>query len=218
MERLYVFDAYGTLFDVHSAVARHCEAIGPQAQRLSELWRSKQLEYTWTLTLMGRYRDFWQLTCDALDHAIAATGPLDAAMRDELLGAYRRLDAYGEVGNVLSALRRRGGRTAILSNGTAAMLGDAIQSAGLSGLFDTVFSLDPLQRYKTHSSCYALVCDQFGVAPQAVSFQSSNRWDIAGAAAFGMKTVWINRHGQPDEYADLPPDRVLDSLSGLLLD
>lgn len=215
---VYVFDAYGTLFDVHSAVARHRAAIGPEADRLSALWRTKQLEYTWTRSLMSRYRDFWALTEEALDFGIAATAVNVAAeLRDDLLDAYRTLDAYPEVPGVLAVLKARGAATAILSNGTPKMLGAAIEAAGIGDLLDAVLSVDPLKLFKTAPRAYGLVGERFGCEPEEVSFQSSNRWDIAGASAFGFRTVWINRPGAPDEYGDLPPDRVLSGIDGLLV-
>ena len=217
MARVYVFDAYGTLFDVHSAVARHREAIGPEADRLSALWRVKQLEYTWTRSLMSRYRDFWALTVEALDFAIAATvGELPAALREDLLDAYNSLDAYPEVPEVLSRLKAQGAATAILSNGAPKMLGAAIEAAGIGDLLDAALSIDALKLFKTAPRAYGLVGERFGCAPAEVSFQSSNRWDVAGANAFGFNTVWINRTNAPDEYRDLPPGRVLDGLAGLI--
>ena len=214
---LYVFDAYGTLFDVHSAVARHRDEIGPLADRLSELWRGKQLEYTWIRTLIGGvYRDFHDLTGEALDHSAARCGvTLSPALRDRLMSAYETLDAFADVVGCLEALRAAGARTAILSNGTPSMLASALASAGIAHLMDASLSIDSLRRYKTVPEVYALVTEYFGVEPSAVSFQSSNRWDVAGAARFGFRAVWINRTGQPDEYTDMPPARVLPSLEGL---
>ena len=212
----YVFDAYGTLFDVHAAVRRHADAIGPASQRLSEIWRQKQLEFTWVRALARRYRDFASLTEEALDWAIAEVAPDRAALKPALLEAYRHLDAYPEARDVLSRLKGRGARTAILSNGTAAMLASAVTSAGLGGLLDAVFSVDALATYKTDPAVYALAVRELGVAPAAISFQSSNRWDIAGAVAFGLRAVWINRTGQPDEYGDLAPVAVISTLEGLL--
>ena len=213
---LYVFDAYGTLFDVHSAVARHRDAIGPQAERMSQLWRAKQLEYTWVRSLAGRYRDFAALTEEALDFAAASCGGISPPARTALLEAYRTLDAYPDAKPVLAALKARGAKTAILSNGTPAMLAAAVQSAGLDGLLDACLSIDALRIFKTAPAAYGLVEAHFGMAPAAVSFQSSNRWDIAGAAAFGFHCMWINRTGAPDEYGDQSPERIFDSLTGLL--
>jgi len=216
MSTTYVFDAYGTLFDVHSAVARHAALAGPEAARLSQTWRTKQLEYTWTRTAMGRYRDFQALTVEALDFALAAVPGAQRGAREALLDAYRTLDSYAEVHRVLSALKAQGHRLAILSNGTAAMLRDAARSAGLTALLDDIISTDEIAIFKTAPQAYGLVTDRYGVEPGEVFFQSSNRWDIAGATAFGFVCNWINRTGQPDEYADLPPAKVLSDLTGLL--
>lgn len=214
MHAVYIFDAYGTLFDVHAAVRKHADAVGPEADRLSALWRTKQLEYSWTRALAGRYRDFWALTEDALDYAFRKTrAPTHA--REALLDAYRTLDAYPEVIDVLTTLKQAGAATAILSNGSPAMLELAVRAAGIGELLDDVLSVDGLGTYKPLPSVYELVTMRFRTFPETVSFQSSNRWDIAGATAFGFRTVWINRSGEPDEYADLPPAVTLSSLTGL---
>ena len=213
---IYVFDAYGTLFDVHSAVARHAALVGPDAMRLSETWRAKQLEYSWIRSAMGRYRDFWSLTEEALDYAFAAVPGANREARPALLDAYAELDCYAEVPAVLEALKRSGARLAILSNGSPGMLESAVASAGIGALLDDVFSVHALSIFKTAPQTYALVTRAYGVEPAAVSFQSSNRWDVAGATAFGFACRWINRSGQPEEYADLAPVETLSSLSGLV--
>jgi 2-haloacid dehalogenase len=214
--RVYVFDAYGTLFDVHSAVRRLADRIGPEAAALSELWRAKQLEYSWVRTLAGApFRDFEALTRDALDHAMARFPPADVTVRDSLLAAYERLDAFPEVAAALDALRHGGVRTAILSNGSSAMLARALEASGLDPLIDRTLSVDAAGRFKTAPETYGLVTASFGCAPAEVSFHSSNRWDIAGAAIAGFRTVWINRAGAPEEYLDCPPDRVVPSLEHL---
>lgn len=214
--RHFVFDAYGTLFDVHSPVARLADSIGPNASELSQTWRTKQLEYTWFHTATGRYRSFRELTAESLDFAIARHGGVPPGVRDKLLEAYRTLAAYPEVAAVLAALRTRGANLAILSNGDPDMLHEAIAAAGLSGAFDAVLSVSAAGTYKPAMTVYALASEHFGVAPAAISFQSSNRWDIAGARAFGFRTAWINRTGAPDEYRDLSPDTVLSDLTGLI--
>lgn len=211
----YVFDAYGTLFDVHAAVRKHAEAVGPDADRLSEIWRQKQLEYSWIRTLMGRYQDFWSLTEQALDYAFQRVPSADTSTKAQLLEAYHRLDCYGEVPQVLKNLKDTGAKLAILSNGSPAMLEGAVNAAGLDGVLDEVFSVDALRVYKADERVYEMVTTHFRIYPEAVSFQSSNRWDIAGATAFGFRTVWINRSGLPDEYTDLPPAAVLSDLNGL---
>ena len=212
----YVFDAYGTLFDVHAAVRRHSEAVGTDGALLSDIWRTKQLEYSWVRSLMGRYRDFWQLTEDALDYAFDKVPDADRSTRGRLLDAYKSLDTYPEVVSVLRALKERGARLAVLSNGSPDMLASAVTSNGLDTLFDDVFSVDDLRVYNTDERVYEMVTVKYRIFPEAVSFQSSNRFDVAGASAYGFRTVWINRTGQPDEYKDLPPAAVLKSLDGLL--
>lgn len=211
----YVFDAYGTLFDVHAAVRRHAGDVGPDSQRFSELWRAKQLEYSWTRALMGAYRDFWQLTEEALDFTLERIPGVDPALRARLLEAYWKLDCYPEVPAVLKALKARGARVAILSNGSPAMLRSAVANAALDTVIDDVFSVDALRTYKTAPAVYDVVTTSYRLYPDAVSFQSSNRWDVAGATKFGFRTVWINRSGMPDEYADLKPSLILPTLEAL---
>jgi 2-haloacid dehalogenase len=212
----FVFDAYGTLFDVHAAVRRHADAIGPDGNALSLLWRAKQLEYSWVRTLMGAYQDFWKLTEQALDFALASFPQVDRGIRQSLLDAYWSLDCYPEVPSVLKALKGEGARLAILSNGSPEMLASAVRSAALEPLLDAVFSVDEVRRFKTDPSVYEMVTNAWRLYPAKISFQSSNRWDIAGASRFGFHTVWVNRAGQPDEYRDHAPGAVLPSLSGLL--
>ena len=211
----YVFDAYGTLFDVHAAVRRHAGEIGPDGQQLSEIWRAKQLEYSWVRSLMGAYKDFWQLTEQALDFAFEKVPSADRGLREKLLEAYWHLDCYPEVPAMLKSLKAAGARTAILSNGSPSMLEAAVKSSALDDLLDDVFSVDDLRTFKTTPSVYELVTTNWRLYPEKVSFQSSNRWDIAGGAKFGFRTVWINRTGQPDEYRDYAPSLILPSLEGL---
>jgi 2-haloacid dehalogenase len=215
---VFCFDAYGTLFDVHAAIARHRAAAGPDAERLSEVWRTKQLEYAWTLTLAGRYEDFWTLTERALDFALARFPSVDRTLRPKLLDAYRVLDAFPDAAAILHALKARGHRTAILSNGSPAMLATAVDAARLRGDLDAVLSVDAVRMYKPRPEVYRLVTAQFGVAPADVTFVSSNRWDVMGATAFGFRAAWVNRGRMPDEYAEFPPVRVLTGLEQLLPD
>jgi len=211
----FVFDAYGTLFDVHAAVRRHARQAGPDGQVMSDIWRAKQLEYSWVGTLMGSRHDFWQLTERALDYALEKVPSVDRSLRQPLLDAYWKLDCYPEVPAVLKALKARGARIAILSNGTRAMLESAVRTSALDPVVDEIFSVETVGKFKTHPSVYDMVTTSWRLYPNAISFQSSNRWDIAGAASFGFRTVWINRTGQPDEYRDLPPGLILPSLEGL---
>lgn len=211
----YVFDAYGTLFDVHAAVRRHADAVGPDGQQLSEIWRAKQLEYSWTRALMGQWRDFWALTEDALDHAFERVPSADKSLRPQLLEAYFKLDCYPEVPSVLKRLKAGGAKVAILSNGSTEMLSSAVGNAALGEVIDDVFSVDSLQTFKTAPAVYDMVTTAYRLYPDAVSFQSSNRWDIAGATKFGFRTIWINRAKMPDEYLDLSPSLILPDLNGV---
>lgn len=216
MYSTYVFDAYGTLFDVHAAVRKHAEAVGTDHTALSEVWRQKQLEFTWTRTLMDRYVDFWELTQQALDFAFQKFPNANRDSRRQLLDAYWELEAFAEVRDVLAKLKDAGKQTAILSNGSSGMLNAAVESAGLSDVLDASISVDRLGRFKAVPAVYQMVCDDFSVKPGDVSFQSSNRWDVAGAKAFGFRTVWCNRGGMPDEYRDLSPELVVADLNRLI--
>jgi len=210
-----VFDAYGTLFDVHSAVGKLRDKVGPKADELSKLWRTKQLEYTWLRALMGKHQDFWQVTGDALDYALASSG-LDASnIRQRLMDAYLTLDAYPEVPAMLSQLKKGGVKLAILSNGEPKMLDAAVKGAGLDDLLDHVLSVESVGIFKPHPSVYQYAADQMGVAPAAISFQSSNAWDVNGASSFGLRPVWINRFGAPAERLPGGAEHEMSDLSGL---
>lgn len=210
-----VFDAYGTLFDVHSAAARCRDDLGDKADALSVLWRQKQLEYTWLRSLMAAHADFWQVTGDALDYAMAATGLEDAALREKLMALYLALDAYPEVPQTLERLRKSGMRTAILSNGSPTMLGAAVESAGIAAHLDHVLSVEDVGIFKVAKQTYQLAVDRFGLRPSEICFMSSNAWDAAGAAHFGLQVVWINRFGQPRERLPGEPRAELQSLHAL---
>jgi 2-haloacid dehalogenase len=215
MVSVYVFDAYGTLFDVHAAIARHRAEAGPDADRFSEIWRTKQLEYTWTLTLAGQYLDFWTLTERALDYTFARIPSVDLALRGKLLEAYLSLDAFPDARTALTQLKNRGLRLAILSNGSPRMLSAAVKASGLGELLDDVLSVEAIRMYKPRPEVYALVTQAFGVTGQDVALVSSNRWDVMGAAEFGFHPVWVNRARMPEEYADQPPDHTVPDLAAL---
>jgi 2-haloacid dehalogenase len=216
LTKAIIFDAYGTLFDVHSAVGRHMAQVGPDAARFSEVWRTKQLEYSWVRSLAGRYEPFWTLTEQALDYAFARFPDTDRSIRPLLLEAYRSLDAYPEVRRVLPLLRTSGLRRGILSNGDPRMLNAAVDSAGLADDLDVVLSVDAAHVFKTSPQTYDLVLRALSISANEVVFVSSNRWDIAGAAVFGFTPIWVNRLGLPDEYLDLAPSAVIASLDELL--
>ncbi|HZP99106.1 MAG TPA: haloacid dehalogenase type II [Reyranella sp.] len=212
---LCVFDAYGTLFDFNSAVARHRSAIGPKADALSEMWRSKQIQYTWLRNSMGAYAPFWQVTGEALDHCLAAHGIADKTVREKLLSAYLALDPFPEVPATLDRLKRAGKRLAILSNGNPEMLDPMVKASGLADRFDAVLSVDAAKVFKVDRKAYELVEARFGTKPDRVCFLSSNCWDAHGAAHFGFKVLWVNRAGAPDDNLPGTLSGQLKDLSGL---
>ena len=217
---LCVFDAYGTLFDVAgaarlAAAEPGCEGLATLWPRLAEHWRRKQLEYTWIRSLAGAHADFWTVTGEALDHAMAAQGLDDAALRTRLMDLYRTLPAFPEVRPMLEAVRAAGCRAAILSNGAPAMLDSAVAAAGLDGLLDAVLSVEAVGIFKPDRRVYDLVGQHFGTAPQAVLFVSSNGWDAAAAQGYGFTALWVNRDGQPVDRLPWRPSHVASTLDAV---
>ncbi|SEB06178.1 haloacid dehalogenase type II [Rubrimonas cliftonensis] len=216
-----VFDAYGTLFDV--AAAARAAAAEPGAERLAalwpklaEIWRLKQLQYTWLRAVTGDHADFWAVTADGLDVAMEACGLAgDAALRARLLALYRELEAYPEVAEMLAALKAAGRTTAILSNGSPEMLDAAVANAGLADLLDAVISVEEVGVFKPHASVYALVERRLGASPAETLFVSSNGWDACCGAAFGFRTLWVNRAGDPMDRLPGRPAHVARDLSGV---
>ncbi len=194
-----VFDAYGTLFDVAAAAARCRDALGDKAGPLAEVWRTKQLQYTWLRSLMSEYADFWKVTGDALDYAMATLGLKDPPLRKRLMELYLHLDAYPEVQGVLQRLKAAGIKTAILSNGSPRMLRAAVKSAGLAQFLDAVVSVDSLKIYKPDPRVYGLAEKALRVRAARACFMSSNAWDAWAAANVGYRVVWVNRFGQQPE-------------------
>ncbi|MGW8248813.1 MAG: haloacid dehalogenase type II [Acidiferrobacterales bacterium] len=215
-----VFDAYGTLFDVHSAVGAHSARLGAQADAVSVTWRNKQLEYTWLRSLMGRHADFWQVTGEALDFALERHGidiqtATNSGLREALMQAYLKLSPYPEVMMALAELRQRGFRMAILSNGSPAMLEAAVKNAQLQEAFEAVLSVESVGIYKPDPRVYQMAVDQLGLPSEQILFLSSNGWDISGAKSFGFHTFWVNRAGAPVERLGNEPDAILDNLTVL---
>ena len=208
-----VFDAYGTLFDVASAAARHRGVLGDRAESLNLHWREKQLQYTWLRTLQGRYADFWQVTGEALDFALESLEIANAGLRESLMNSYLTLDTFPEVRETLTTIRAKGAKTAILSNGSAEMLRAAVQSADIGDVLDAVLSVDEVGMYKPHPSVYRLAVERLGIDAKALAFCSSNAWDAYGASAFGMRVIWCNRYHQKPEHLPGSPDYIVSSLS-----
>lgn len=208
------FDAYGTLFDVYS-VGRLAESLFPgKGSALAQMWRDKQVEYTRLRSMSGHYKPFWDITSDALRYCCEALGlVLGASQAQALMGQYARLSAFAENRDALQRMRSAGLPLAILTNGNPEMIGQAVESAGMSGLFATVLSADQVRRYKVDASVYQLATDFFACEPADVLFVSSNGWDVCGATWFGFTTFWVNRSNAPAEVLDVSPTHVGSSLA-----
>ena len=210
--RAILFDAYGTVWDVHS-IARRCESYWPgRAAQLSQLWRAKQLEYTWQRSLMGRYVPFAQITREALEYACAALAlPLDSGRADALMHEYLRLDPYPDAPG---ALRKLGAlKTGILTNGSPDMIGPLVSHSGMR--FDAVLSVDEAKIFKPAPAAYEIALRAFQAQAGELALVSSNCWDAMGAKSFGFRVYWINRLGAPVDRLGFQPDAVLASLGEL---
>ena len=216
-----VFDAYGTLFDVAAAARAAAKEPGRETfaehwPRIAEIWRQKQLQYTWLRAAAGVHTDFWSVTEDGLDFALEATGlAQDTGLRARLLALYRELDAYPEVPEMLAALKGTGHATAILSNGSPDMLAAAVASAGIGDRLDAVLSVESVGVFKPARAVYDLVARRFGTHAGQVLFVSSNGWDAAAATGYGFHTAWVNRAREPFDRLPWRPAHVLPDLSGI---
>lgn len=211
-----VFDAYGTLFDFNSPAAKVADELGEKSQPLSDLWRLKQLQYTWLRSLMGEYVEFWQVTGDGLDYALAAHGIDNPDIRDRLLNLYLTLDAYPDAVTTLQRLKELGYTTAILSNGSPKMLDAAVSHSGLAGVLDHVLSVEEVGVYKPDPRVYRLAVDRTGAVAEEICFVSANAWDCNGSANFGFQNAHVNRFGQPEEVLPGEPRAIIKNLSELL--
>ncbi|MEC9368950.1 MAG: haloacid dehalogenase type II [Pseudomonadota bacterium] len=210
-----VFDAYGTLFDVHAPVARVADRIGDKAQAMSDMWRMKQLQYTWLRSLMRTHADFEQVTADALDYAMASFGIDDATLRTDLLALYMTLDAYPDAVDTLKRLKEKGYATGILSNGSPKMLSAAVKHSGIAPLMDEVLSVEDAGIFKPDPSVYQLAVDRIGVKPGQICFVSANAWDGYAAAHFGFQVARLNRFNQPPERLPGTPKAIMKTLADL---
>lgn len=213
--RACVFDAYGTLFDVHAPAAQLRDRLGERADALSAVWRTKQLEYTWLRSLMRSHTDFWQVTGEALDFALEDTGLAGEIDREALLQQYMTLDAYPDAAPALDRLRAGGLKTAILSNGEPKMLAAATGSAGLDSRLDAVLSVEEARIFKPDPATYQIAVDRLDVAAGDICFVSTNAWDAAGAASFGMRVTWLNRFGRTSERLPAQPHAEITELDAL---
>lgn len=211
-----VFDAYGTLLNVHAPVASLAGEIGPDADAVSKLWREKQLQYTWLRSLMGAHAPFWQVTGEALDYALSFHGIDNPDLRQRLMDLYFELDAYDDARDCLSALKEAGLKTGILSNGNPEMLDGAVSSASLTAVLDEVMSIEDVGVYKPDNRVYQMAVERMGVAgPANICFVSANTWDAQAGSHFGFQVARINRFGLPDDNMPGKPKALLDSLREL---
>lgn len=215
-----VFDVYGTLFDVNAAARLAAQEPGNEAlaqawPRLASDWRQKQLQYTWLRAVAGRHCDFWQVTQDGLDWALEAAGLDDPVLRENLLALYWRLPAFPEVPYMLARLAEKGHPTAILSNGSPAMLSAAVSFAGIGDVLHATLSVEEVGIFKPASAVYDMVNARFGGTPADVLFVSSNGWDAAGGAGYGFRTVWVNRAGDPLDRLYATPTKILTDLTSI---
>lgn len=208
-----VFDAYGTLLDFNSAAQSAQDVLGDRAARLSELWRAKQLQYTWLRSLMGTYAPFAEVTGEALDHSLETLGIDDPALRARLMRLYRELAPFPDVMPTLGALRAAGFRMAILTNGSRELIDATCRHAGIDGMLDAILSVDEVGVYKPHPRVYELACVRLGVSRERIAFVSSNGWDAAGAAQFGFRVIWCNRYAQRPERLPARPHVEVRSLT-----
>lgn len=214
-----VFDAYGTLLDFAAAARRASEeiaALKPVWPQLSAIWREKQIGYSWVRSLGGTHADFWTVTGDALDYAMAALGIDDAEIRERLLELYRELPAFPEARETLKALRGAGKRCVILSNGSPAMLESATAASGLQPALDAIISVEEARIFKPAPQTYALVEARLDCAARDVLFVSANGWDAAGAAGYGFESIWVNREGGPMERLPWRPAHVARDLTAVV--
>lgn len=210
-----VFDAYGTLFDVASVTRVAADALGARAPALADLWRGKQLQYTWLRGLGGRHADFRQVTGEALDFALQSLAIDVPGLRERLMQAYLSVAAYPEVAATLRTLKARGLRLAILSNGTPAMLQAAAEHAGIADAFDAILSVEQVGVFKPHPAVYALAASHFALPAEKICFLSSNGWDAYSAKAFGFRVLWCNRFAQAAERIPETPDGEIATLAEL---
>ena len=210
-----VFDAYGTLFDVNSAAEKCKGKIGDKWEGFANFWRTTQLEYTWLRSLMKRHKDFWQVTEDSLDKSMK-TFSIDSSMKNELLDLYKKLSPYSEVKGVLSSLKEKKYKLAILSNGTPALLNELVKSNDLENLFDDLFSIEKVGIYKPDSKVYDMPIKKYQIKSEEVAFLSANTWDVSGGGNYGFNSIWVNRNNNIFDNLDYKPQNEIKNLKELL--
>ena len=210
-----IFDAYGTLFDVNSAAEKCRSKIGDKWESFANYWRKTQLEYTWLRSLMGRHKDFWQITEDSLDKSMQAFN-INKAMKNELLDLYKILSPYPEVKETLEKLKEKRYKLAILSNGTPALLNELVKSNGLQNLFDDIFSIEEVKIYKPSSKVYDMPVKKYSIKNEEVAFLSANTWDVSGGGNYGFTSIWVNRNKNIFDNLDYKPKNEITGLNQLI--
>jgi len=210
-----LFDAYGTLFDVNSAAEKCKNKIGSKWENFANFWRTTQLEYTWLRSLMKKHKDFWQVTEDSLDKSMKVFN-IDNSLKNELLNLYKILSPYPEVKDVLTKLKRKKLKLAILSNGTPKLLEELVKSNNLNNLFDDLFSVEEVKIYKPDSRVYGLPINKYKIKPEEITFLSANTWDVSGGGNYGYNSVWVNRNKSHFDNLDYHPNNEIGNLTQLL--
>ena len=210
-----VFDAYGTLFDVNSAAEKCKGKIGDKWEGFANFWRTTQLEYTWLRSLMKRHKDFWQVTEDSLDKSMK-TFSIDSSMKNELLDLYKKLSPYSEVKGVLSSLKEKKYKLAILSNGTPALLNELVKSNNLENIFDDLFSIEEVGIYKPDSKVYDMPIKKYQIKADEIVFLSANTWDVSGGGNYGYNAIWVNRNKNIFDNLDYKPKNEVSDLTQLV--
>ena len=210
-----IFDAYGTLFDVNSAAEKYKDKIGDKWESFANYWRTTQLEYTWLRSLMSRHKDFWQVTKDSLDKSMEAF-KIDSSMRGDLLDLYKILSTFPEVKEVLSKLKEKNYKLAILSNGTPTLLNELVKSNNLEGIFDKIFSIEQVGIYKPSSKVYDIPIQKYKIQKDEVMFLSANTWDVSGAGNYVYNSICVNRSENIFDNLDYQPSLQIKNLKELL--
>jgi len=210
-----IFDAYGTLFDVNSASEKCKDKIGDKWEDFANYWRTTQLEYTWLRSLMNRHKDFWQITEDSLDKSMQ-TFKIDSLMRNELLDLYKVLSTFSEVNEVLSKLKEKNYKLAILSNGTPFLLNELVKSNNLENIFDNIFSIEEVKTYKPNPKVYNIPIKKYQIEKKEVAYLSANTWDVSAGGNYGFNPVWVNRNNTIFDNLDYVPKYQIKHLGDLL--
>ena len=210
-----IFDAYGTLFDVNSAAEKCKDKIGAKWEGFANFWRTTQLEYTWLRSLMGRHKDFWQITEDSLDKSMK-TFDIDSSMKSELLNLYKVLSPFKEVPETLKKLKEKNFKLAILSNGTPSLLSQLVKSNNIDNLFDDLFSIEEVRIYKPDTKVYDLPIKKYQIEKSQVAFLSANTWDVSGGGNYGYQAIWVNRNNNIFDNLDYKPINQIKNLSEII--